>query len=236
MNENRPKRRLKVDLSELELALDNYSWEINYYLDLETGQVILLTDETQPELDRLHDLAYDMNEQEIMPVEEAIQQLDLYDWQAEMVLLAHEVEIGFGTRYVAIPRSDSHEAWRDMQDFIGTVRDERLGDYLWDAIQGRGAFRCFRDILARHPDERDRWYDFKNTRQRERMLEWLASEGIEPINVASIPQTGFDLYQSTLSRLFNCIHRDEAPSPQGVFQNCGDFSYYLSDPGSWRNL
>ena len=81
MNENRPKRRLKVDLSELEMALDNYSWEMNYYLDLETGRVILLTEETQPDLERLHDLVCDLDEQEIMPVEEAIQQLDLYEWR-----------------------------------------------------------------------------------------------------------------------------------------------------------
>jgi hypothetical protein len=41
-------------------------------------------------------------------------------------------------RYVEIPRADSHEAYRDMEDFIAAIGDERLQELLDVAIQGRG--------------------------------------------------------------------------------------------------
>lgn len=45
---------------------------------------------------------------------------------------------------------DSRDGYRDMVDFIDTLPDQRLGDRLSDAIQGRGAFRRF----ARHAPTR----------------------------------------------------------------------------------
>jgi len=80
-----------------------------------------------------------------------------------------------------VPRAESHEDYQDMGDFIATIRDERLQDRLWDAIRGRGAFRRFKDVLAYHPYERERWFEFKDDRVRQRVLDWLESEGIEPI-------------------------------------------------------
>jgi hypothetical protein len=41
-------------------------------------------------------------------------------------------------RYVEVPRADSHEAYRDMEDFIAAIGDERLQELLDVAIQGRG--------------------------------------------------------------------------------------------------
>src|SRR5919199_5536889 len=57
---------------------------------------------------------------------------------------ADRVERGFGTRYVRVPRDETHEAYRDMEDFILTVGDERLRERLSDAIDGRGAFSRFK--------------------------------------------------------------------------------------------
>jgi hypothetical protein len=39
----RPTRRLKVDMGSLELAFENHSYDINYYLDLETGDIIFIS-------------------------------------------------------------------------------------------------------------------------------------------------------------------------------------------------
>jgi hypothetical protein len=68
-----------------------------------------------------------------------------------------------------------------MEDFITTVEDEDLRDRLEQAISGRGAFRYFKDVLARHFHERERWHAFKDTRLEQRVLDWLASHDIEPI-------------------------------------------------------
>ncbi|MFB0546976.1 MAG: UPF0158 family protein, partial [Anaerolineae bacterium] len=94
---------------------------------------------------------------------------------------ADQVEAGYGTRYISVPQADSHEDYRDMQDFIATVQDERLQDRLWRAIDGRGAFRYFKDVLADYPRERERWFEFEDARMRQRILDWLESEGIEAI-------------------------------------------------------
>lgn len=60
-----------------------------------------------------------------------------------------------------------------MEDFIATVEGERLAELLEVAIKGKGAFRRFKDVLLNYPEERERWFEFKDDRMRERALEWL---------------------------------------------------------------
>ena len=64
-----------------------------------------------------------------------------------------------------------------MELFIETVRDPGRADRLEIAISGRGAFRRFKDVLARWPGELDRWYAFSAERQRGRARTWLADAG-----------------------------------------------------------
>jgi hypothetical protein len=61
--------------------------------------------------------------------------------------------------------------------FIDTVADADRADMLGIAVQGRGAFRRFKDVLGRWPDELERWYEFSNERQRGRARGWLADAG-----------------------------------------------------------
>ena len=56
-------------------------------------------------------------------------------------------------------------------------RDWGRADRLEIAISGRGAFRRFKDVLARWPGELDRWYAFSAERQRGRARAWLADAG-----------------------------------------------------------
>lgn len=64
-----------------------------------------------------------------------------------------------------------------MERFIGTVRDPGRADRLEIAITGRGAFRRFRDVLARWPKELERWEMFSTDRERGRARAWLADAG-----------------------------------------------------------
>lgn len=174
-------RKLKVDLGELEAAFENASWEASYYLDLETGQVVMITGETSRDLERIYEETYDATKEEQIPLPDILQQSDLRDWQKQVLLEADQVEAGYGTRYIRVPHADSHEAYRDMERFIATVQDERLRDCLWRAISGRGAFRYFKDVLYDYPRERENWFEFSDARVRQRVLNWLESEGIEPV-------------------------------------------------------
>ena len=47
------------------------------------------------------------------------------------------------------------------------------------AIDGKGAFRRFKDTLLRYPSERERWFAFKDDLSRQRAAEWLADYDIE---------------------------------------------------------
>jgi hypothetical protein len=71
----------------------------------------------------------------------------------------------------------SREGYRDMELFIGIVDDTDRADRLDVAIRGRGAFGRFKDLLARWPDELERWYAFSEERQRGRARAWLAGAG-----------------------------------------------------------
>ncbi len=71
----------------------------------------------------------------------------------------------------------SREGYRDMELFIAIVDDADRADRLDVAIRGRGAFGRFKDVLARWPDELERWYTFSEERQRGRARAWLAGAG-----------------------------------------------------------
>ena len=147
MKDEQPRHTVQVDLEELRSAMEDASFEHRYFLDTETGEVILVS--------------------ELFDDDEAREQLTRID-EAEP------------SRYLQVPRADPHEGYGDMQDFIATVRDERLQELLEVAIQGRGAFRRFKEVLARHPTEQQRWFDFQAARPDGRAREWLAEEGCEP--------------------------------------------------------
>src|SRR5262249_41211727 len=174
-------RKLTIDLAELALAFDNSSWEMTYYFDLDTGDVVLVTDETRSELNAIYK-QIDQAGDEQTQFGEALRRRGLPDWMQAAVREADQVEQGFGTRYVEVPRSDSNEGYRDMEAFIDTVHDRRIQYRLWDAINGRGAFRRFKDVLAGHPGERERWFAFKDERMRQHVLEWPGGGKIKHID------------------------------------------------------
>jgi Uncharacterised protein family (UPF0158) len=76
---------------------------------------------------------------------------------------------------VAIDPLPSWVWYQDMADFAETMDSERVRERLGRAIQGKGAFRRFRDELHhRFPDLLPAWYAFRDARARRRAVEWLA--------------------------------------------------------------
>jgi hypothetical protein len=81
--------------------------------------------------------------------------------------------------YVAIERIPSHEAYQWMVDFVEEMvapSDERAAELLFVALQGKGAFRRFKDTLNR-VDERwlHAWYQWKHARLEAALETWLKS-------------------------------------------------------------
>ena len=133
------KKALKIDLDELCSAIEDSSYEHEYYLDLETGEILFISDY--------------MDDEETGKLKDQVEE-DSY-------------------RYERIPEAESHEGYEDMVEFIATVKDERLVELLEVAINGKGAFRRFKNVLLNYPEERESWVQFKDDRMEEKALEWL---------------------------------------------------------------
>jgi hypothetical protein len=74
----------------------------------------------------------------------------------------------------------SREQYRWMERFIPMVEDKPLSDLLVQAIDGKGAFRRFKDVLMSHGAERERWFAFRSERLRVFMEAWLAAHALKP--------------------------------------------------------
>ncbi|MBK6579049.1 MAG: hypothetical protein IPG17_23245 [Sandaracinaceae bacterium] len=80
--------------------------------------------------------------------------------------------------YLRIDPVSSREQYRWMERFIATVDDLDLRHNLLAAIDGKGAFRRFKDALMGHPVDRERWFTFRSERLRSCMEAWLTTHGI----------------------------------------------------------
>ena len=85
-------------------------------------------------------------------------------------------------RYLRIDPVSSREQYRWMERFIATVEDEELRRRLNIAIDGKGAFRRFKDALMSHPVDRERWFAFRSERLRACMESWLTAHGITAVD------------------------------------------------------
>ena len=174
-------RQLKVDLGELAFAFESGFHELSNYLDLETGEIVVVTNDARGYLEAVYEAVNGEGGEESSGMATLLAEWGLADWQRQAVLQADAVERGYGDRFIAVPQMDSHEAYRDMEDFITTIRNPHIRELLDVAITGRGAFHRFKDVLYNYPHEEKRWFAFKEARMVERVREWLTECDIEPI-------------------------------------------------------
>jgi predicted kinase len=77
--------------------------------------------------------------------------------------------------WLSVEGEGSRAAYRVMEVFAASLADRRLGERLAEALDGKGAFRRFRDTLHRHGDEATvrAWQAFERTHSELRALDWL---------------------------------------------------------------
>jgi hypothetical protein len=83
--------------------------------------------------------------------------------------------------YLRVDPVSSREQYRWMERFIPMVEDAELRDKLTQAIDGKGAFRRFKDVLMAHAPERERWFAFRSERLRVFMEAWLGAHAFRPV-------------------------------------------------------
>jgi hypothetical protein len=148
---------MPVKLNDVTEALEEAAEECAHYLDRNTGEIVMITDE----------------EMEAAEEDELISEYP--DWQREAILKAREIVKS--DQFVELPdQFDIHE-YKIMEDFCLAFEDRRVGEDLRRLIKGSGAFRRFKNAIYSMGAEKD-WYDFKRNELEKIAAEWLEKEGI----------------------------------------------------------
>ena len=92
-------------------------------------------------------------------------------------------EVGENIRnFLRVEPASSREQYRWMERFVGSVADEQLRDRLIISIDGKGAFRRFKDVLLAYPAERERWFTYRADLLHWHIHNWLDTHDIHPSN------------------------------------------------------
>lgn len=147
-----------VRLNDIVDALEMQFDESPSYLDLDTGQVVNVSEDLLREA-----------------VEPGDEEPDLPDWQKDEWEIAKRI---ISTeRFRELPtKFDVHE-WAIMQDFTRSVESDRIREDLLRAIHGTGAFRNFKDTVRRHAID-SAWYAFRTEALRQIALDWCEENQI----------------------------------------------------------
>jgi hypothetical protein len=158
-------KKLKVDIDEIAFTMETSDeFESITLFDTETGEIVSIPNELMS--------AVESNDEEAMQ--------DLPDWEKDLIEIAENICNDESGRFVDIPRKPLYEAYNLMVEFAGSVKNKRLREKLEIALDGKGAFRRFKNVIADYPDEEKKWFAFKDKRMREDVIEWLYDLGIEP--------------------------------------------------------
>ena len=75
--------------------------------------------------------------------------------------------------------------FQDMADFADGISDRAAGRRLTQSLQGRGAFRRFKNQLYQHhPELISAWHALRDVRAQRRAVEWLLEQGLIDDNAA----------------------------------------------------
>jgi hypothetical protein len=125
--------------------------------------------------------------------------------------------------FLRIEPVPSREQYRMMEQFIESVTSGALREQLADAIVGKGAFRRFKDAVGRYPDERKRWFAFRDVLLHQYILEWLKQHRVE---LKAMPDWALDL--PTAAPAEEPVEEPVAPPvPEGPRQDPRELRDYL---------
>jgi hypothetical protein len=96
--------------------------------------------------------------------------------------------IAADANYLRIDPVSSREQYRWMERYIPMVEDVELRAKLAVSIDGKGAFRRFKDVLMSYGAERERWFAFRSERLRIFMEAWLNAHALRAVPRPTIIQ------------------------------------------------
>ncbi|HLU21637.1 MAG TPA: UPF0158 family protein, partial [Bacillaceae bacterium] len=138
---------MQVKLHDILDGMEMQSEEIIAYLNLETGEIVFVSDE-------LLMMAEDREEFDHLP-----------DWEQDEMKLAIDIEENF-EKYAQLPTSYDINDYDIMESFCYNVSDDNKRDTLLSVIKGKGAFGRFRDNVERF-ELIDEWYTYQEEKYKE---------------------------------------------------------------------
>lgn len=148
----------KIKLDEILEAIEFQSDETIAVINKKTSEVYMITEE-------------------VIIYAESDSGLDCPEWMNELVLQAKcyfENEDDFLT----LPSKYDIGEYNMMEEFAESLTDKHQRNNLLLALQGKGAFRRFKDTLIRFDIEK-KWYDYRELEMIDIALEWCRFEGIK---------------------------------------------------------
>ncbi|MFH5183756.1 UPF0158 family protein [Paenibacillus sp. TAB 01] len=152
------KKPVKLDdlVAEIEMKIDDTFTFIN----MTTGEVITLTSEE-------YSAAEDEQPLEKFPI-----------WQRENIEKAIRIIEDEDGVYVDFTLKHDFNEYEIIENFIGTLEDGDIREVLYEATQGRGAFRRFKDGIIEHGIDKQ-WYRYKESKIKELVIAWCKEQDIE---------------------------------------------------------
>jgi Uncharacterised protein family (UPF0158) len=147
-----------VRLNDIVDALEMQFDEASSFLDLETGQVEIVS----------HALLR-------LAEESGDEKPDLPTWQKHEWEIAKR--IASTDRFQELPTKFEVHEWEIMQDFSRSVESDSIREDLLHALGGAGAFRNFKDTLQRYRIE-SAWFGFRTEALRQIALSWCEENQI----------------------------------------------------------
>jgi hypothetical protein len=147
-----------VSLDELIDALEMQSESQFAFLDQETGEAFLISEDS------------------LSLAEAETDELDsLQDWEREEAELARNIQ--GSDRYLALPSQFDVNEWNIMADFCDQIERNDTRARFLGSIRGSHAFRRFKDQLT-HSGLWDEWHRFRRQAFGEIMREWCEENGV----------------------------------------------------------
>ena len=151
-----------VKLSELIDGMESQTDDKCAYLNKETGEIVLISDE------------------EFSAAEEKHAPESYPEWQHALIHEADRILEDDEGRYIALPSRFDIDEYQMMEKFALSV-DEKISSRIFAALKGKGAFRRFKNMVARFGIEQE-WHRFRDKKYKELSIDWCESNDIEYID------------------------------------------------------
>ncbi len=150
---------MKVKLSSIVNGIEFQGLESSSYLNLETGEVILIADE------------------EIRAVEIDDENSNQADWYKEAIAIAKDF-LENRDQYLELPSQYDLNEYRIMENFVYSIPIEEQREEMFNLIKGKGAFSRFKQGIERFL-LKEKWYIYRDSEITKFAEEWCQDNNIQ---------------------------------------------------------